>query len=220
MSLQVHAAVPVKTLHQAKSRLSSVLSPAERRMLVLAMLRAVVSTCCQAAPRIQTVWVVGKDAAVLEFAAQYGARALYDPTNDMNAALSLAAAAAVQSGAEALLVLPADVPLLTTADIAALLDPLQDAAPAPACVLAPDQAVSGTNALALTLPPPLPFLFGPGSFARHLEAAQRHSLQTHVYTSPTLALDIDTPADLERAIQMQSPPRRTSHVDNWLCCGT
>jgi 2-phospho-L-lactate guanylyltransferase len=219
MSLPFHAAVPIKTLHQAKSRLSGVLSPAERRMLVLAMLRAVVNTC-YAAPRIQTVWVVGKDAAVLDFAAQHGARALYDPTNDMNAALDLAAAAALQAGAEALLVLPADVPLLTTADIASLIDPLQAAAPSPVCVLSPDQAASGTNALALTLPPALPFLFGPGSFARHMEAAQRHGLQTHVYTSPTLALDIDTPADLERAIQMQSPPRRTNHVDHWLCCGT
>jgi 2-phospho-L-lactate guanylyltransferase len=219
MSLQFHAAMPIKMLHQAKSRLSHALSPAERCVLVLAMLHAVVARC-QAAPRIQTVWVVGKDAAVLDFAAQHGARALYDPTNDMNAALDLAAAAATQAGAEALLVLPADVPLLTAADIAALLEPLQDAAPSPVCVFSPDQAASGTNALALTLPSLLPFLFGPGSFAQHLEAAQRLGLCAHIYTSPTLALDIDTPADLERAMQMQFPQRRKSHVDDWLCCST
>jgi 2-phospho-L-lactate guanylyltransferase len=87
-------------------------------------------------------------------------------------------------------------------------------------VLSPDQTASGTNALAQSLPPPLPFLFGPGSFAQHLEAAQRLGLRANVYTSPTLALDIDTPADLERAIQMQSPQRRNRHVDDWLCCGT
>lgn len=193
--LSIHAIVPMKDLSISKSRLAMRLPPPERRALALSMFKAVVMTLCAATSALQRVDVVSRDPLVLNIAAQCGARPLCDPTHDLNAALDIARTAACCAGATALLVVPADVPLITPADIAALVERLHQSAPN-GCVLAPNQDESGTNALGMTLPGEMPFLFGAGSFARHREAAHQLGLQVQIYRSPTLAMDIDTPADL------------------------
>lgn len=192
----VHAIVPMKALAHAKSRLAASLSPAERYKLALTMFQSVLTILCAAQSHIQTIWVVSRDPLVLDIAAQASAEAVYDTTTDLNAALHLGRAAAITARATALLVVPADVPLLTTQDIAALVALLPQNGPA-TCVLAPNANQTGTNALGLTLPTPMPFLFGSDSFARHLHTARQLGLHLQVYHSPTLALDVDTPADLD-----------------------
>ena len=50
----------------------------------------------------------------------------------------------------------------------------------------------------LTRPPGLiPYAYGAGSFERHMKLAQEVGADVTVYRSERLALDIDTPADLE-----------------------
>jgi 2-phospho-L-lactate guanylyltransferase len=216
----------MKPLAHAKSRLAARLTPQQRRMLATSMLQhtlQVVSTAAQppapASPAIQALWVVSSDPAVHDLAALYGAQPLYDTAATMNAALDIARATVRQAGADALLVIPADLPLLTPDDVTHLTQILA-AAPPPACVLAPNRDRSGTNALGLSLPGQMPFLFGGDSFVRHCEAAHRLALPMQIYTSPTLALDIDKPEDLTLLEQMQALERNQKHDTHWLCCGT
>lgn len=243
---RVHAIVPMKELARAKSRLAGHLAPAEQRTLALAMLRRVVETLCaagepgpqpnsQPTAHLAVVQVISRDSLVLQAAAAWGAQPLAEAApppgvaDGLNSALHQAQATAEQAGASALLVVPADVPLLTLADVAGLLAALQSVPPGRdtqgICVLAPNADQSGTNALGLTLPARLPFQFGHGSFARHRAAARALGLHVAVYTSPTLALDIDTPADLAQARQVASPLtefyQERSYCDGnyWLCCG-
>jgi 2-phospho-L-lactate guanylyltransferase len=187
----IHAVIPVKPLGTAKSRLAHVLNAHERRDLVLAMLADVLSTVA-AAPAVARATVVSRDPTALALAAEYGAAALLDPTSSLNEALAHAASHAATHGAEALLVLPADLPLLTPADIGTLVAAL--AAP-PAAVFAPSHD-GGTNALLVAPPEELPFMFGRGSLARHLNAARRHGMRAQLVYTPGLELDVDSPHDL------------------------
>jgi 2-phospho-L-lactate guanylyltransferase len=170
--------------------------------------------------------VVSSDATVLQAAATAGAHPLPDTTADLNAALHLAQASAEQAGAEALLIIPADVPLLTPADGVALVAALAAgrasvAGSQAAGVIVPSHDGSGTNALGITLPSPLPFQFGSSSFAHHQESARRLGIHLHVHTSPTLALDIDTPADLAQLEhEQQHRERKERDGNHWICCGT
>ncbi len=216
-SMNIHVIVPVKDLQRAKSRLAELLAPDERRALVLAMLRRVLTVLLgeqndplQSALRVgveQTagavasvdiaqIWVISADATVWSLATALGACPLPDQASDLNAALEQARAVAYAAGAEALLIIPADVPLITAADRQQLLAALYAGA---AFVIAPDHTGQGTNALGFRLPSSLAFQFGPDSFAQHINAAQRAGLVPQIYVSPTLALDIDTTADLRQA---------------------
>jgi 2-phospho-L-lactate guanylyltransferase len=212
-ALAVHAVVPVKELTHAKSRLSSHLSPVERRALALDMLCNVLKVLRAALDqqpalphvRLQAVWLISRDPVALKLAAPYGVRPLHDDTDGLNRALHLAQEKVIQVSADALLVVPADMPLISGADVAGLLTAFHSSATpvlyGPVCVIAPNQHASGTNALGVTLPSSLPFQFGAGSFSCHLRAAYHLGMRVQVYLSPTLALDIDTPADLEQAQQ-------------------
>jgi 2-phospho-L-lactate guanylyltransferase len=206
----LHLVIPMKDLARAKSRLAEILSPEARRTLVLDMLRRVLATLSPGrghhatvapagthppTPDIECVWIMSADPTILALTTELGARPLHDPTANLNAALEWARTAVTAAGADALLIIPADVPRITRADLAGLTASLQAGS---ALVIAPDRAGHGTNALGLRLPSPLPFLFGPDSFAQHLEAARRLGLTARIYASPTLALDVDTPEDFTR----------------------
>lgn len=195
--MQLHAIVPVKALERAKSRLAGILTPAERRLLVLEMLGRVLATLRRSPAA--AIWVVSADPTVLVAAEARGARALPDEAGSLNGALEQARAAARAAGAGALLIVPADVPLLAPGDVDAMTALL---AAGGGVALAPDEAGRGTNALALNLAVPgaaaLPFAFGADSALRHLRAAAEHDLVARIYHAPTLALDVDDPASLAR----------------------
>lgn len=191
--MELHAIVPVKALDRAKSRLASALTPAERRRLVREMFERVLAAL--AAAPVRVTWVVSPDAEVLALAATWGARPLAEGPSELNAALEQARGAARAAGATALIVVPADVPLVRPADIAAIAGLLTDGADV---VLAPDAAGTGTNGLALRADVALPFRFGGDSAALHLRAAAARGLVTRLYRAPGLALDVDDPAGLAR----------------------
>ena len=186
----LYAIVPVKPLHLAKGRLSAVLTAPERRALVLAMLGGVLAAL-RAAEAVREIIVVSRDAEVLALAARLGAAALLERAEGLNEAYAQAAAFAALSGARALLALPADLPLVTTGEIAGLVAAGQDVGVA----LAPSRD-GGTNGLYRPADAPLPFLFGPGSLARHLDAAHAYGIAARLFGAPGLELDVDRPDDL------------------------
>ena len=183
------ALVPVQRLETAKSRLAGRLCPAARRELVLALLERVLGALA-GAERVDAVLVVSPDPAVLAFAAASGALPLAQPGSGLNAALKLGRSEALRRGADRLLIVLGDLPLLTPAEVDALL------AHPEAVVLAPDRHERGTNLLALRPPAALPPAFGPESLRAHRLAAQQRGLPLQEYRSRATALDLDTPEDL------------------------
>jgi len=182
------ALIPVKELSQAKARLAPVLDAAGRRKLALALFRDVLAAAL-ACPAIDGVAVVSRDADVLSIAVEAGAQGLPE-RGDLNEALTSAAEKLRARGVDRLVVLAADLPLVTAEDIQAV-------AEADADVVVVPSTDGGTNALALR-PGAIAFQFGPKSAQRHLKAAREAGLRTLLLDLPGLGLDIDTPSDLER----------------------
>jgi 2-phospho-L-lactate guanylyltransferase len=169
------AVIPVKALDHAKSRLAGALSPDERRELALSLLARVVGACQEAGLE---VCVVSPDPRAREAAGALGASALDDGGSDLSGAVRLGLA--VHAGAEAVVAIAADLPLVTADDVRELLELARP--------LAVAAATDGTtNAVAARPPSALVPSYGPGSAARHGGLIVRR---------PRLEKDIDTPADL------------------------
>lgn len=190
--MRIHALIPVKGLASAKSRLTPPFSGDERAALTLTMLRNVIAAA-QDSGTLARITVVSPDTAVLDCAETLGVVALRQRTIGLNPALDEARADAHLHGAEAVLVLHADLPRLNPADIALMIALLP---PPPATVLAPDYTGTGTNALLIAPADALPFLFGPDSFARHLAAIEQRNLSYAIASAPGIAGDVDTPDDV------------------------
>ncbi|GAC1448130.1 MAG: 2-phospho-L-lactate guanylyltransferase [Ktedonobacterales bacterium] len=202
--MKLAAVVPVKSLAHAKTRLSARLSVQERATLTLWLLHRVVAAI-QAAGVVADLALVSPDDTALEAARAAGIVALPQVTGDLNAGLEQGRRWVHSLGAEAVLVLLGDLPLIAADEVrgmAAMARALAEtgartAARAGLAVLAPDRAGTGTNGLLLWPPDGLPFAFGAGSFARHLELARERGIASAVYRAPGIAFDVDRPEDLD-----------------------
>lgn len=170
-----------------KSRLAHHL-PQERRIeLVSSMLDHVLSVLSRARG-VDRVAVVSPERGALP----EHVITLADPGGGLNEALTAAALAARCRGAERLLVVHADLPLLEPEEVAALIEASQ----ASGLAIAPDRHGRGTNALCLSWAAPIRFEFGPESFGKHLAQAAARGLSPAVVRLPGLAFDLDEPDDL------------------------
>ena len=189
--MSVFAVVPVKYLSGTKSRLKPILNPGARAGLTIYMMGRVVSAISGAG--VVNVCVVSPDPIVLGEARERGATALRQESRGLNPALEEGRRWAMEGGGSSLLVLPADLPLLDTEDVRAVLDEMGEEG---SIVISPDVSRSGTNALLLCPPDVLPFAFGPGSYEAHLRAARERGLYVRICERPHLAFDLDTTEDL------------------------
>ena len=124
------------------------------------------------------IQVVSSDASLGSSVAALSAkvRPLVDaPGGDLNGALRQGRDAAVAQGATAVLMLPADLPLLSAASLERLLDAADASLAAgngrPMVAIAAADARGGTNALLLSPPDVIEPHFGNASFEAHLRAA-------------------------------------------------
>lgn len=183
--------IPVKRLSMAKSSLSRALNPPQRRELVLSMLADVLKSV-QKASSVEGSIVVSPDEEVLEFARTCGAIGIADHGARLNEALELAIKHAMAKGAASILILPSDIPLLTSADVENI---ISIASSPQAVVIAPSKG-NGTNALFLRPADVMNLRFGGESFSAHLSEARAADIKPQIYRSTTVATDIDEIGDL------------------------
>lgn len=189
--------IPLKRFDRAKSRLASVLTPAQRAALALSLAERTL-TALRDSNVCERLVVVSPDPVALAWAEARGVVALAQPGAGLNAGLALARDWAVGQGATGLLVALGDLPLLTADEARSFVAATRLYERVVA--LAPDRARDGTNLL-LACPAALaPFAYGRGSFVRHQRLARRRGLHTVEFTAPGAAFDVDTPADLAELI--------------------
>lgn len=199
--MAIWALVPVKPLRKAKPRLSDVLSEDERALLNFTMLGQTLRTLKTMAA-IDQILVVSRDSSVLALAREYGARTLQeDGQPDLSLALRRAVVVAKMYNAESLLILPADLPLLSERDIEKMLLLANEP---PFVVIAPDRHNDGTNAIYLNPPDIIDCKIGPGSYAYNLQQAKKKSVPVEICQLTSLGLDIDLPEDLDLLNQIES----------------
>lgn len=199
--MSLWAIIPVKPLRRGKSRLSSVLTEDERAMLNYSMLSNVLLTL-RSISQIDQILVVSRDTSALSLAREYGVRTVQeDGRPNLNTALKRATAVAQIYSVDNILVLPADLPLITSQDIENI---IKKAGDPPVMVIAPDRRMDGTNALYVSPAGTIEYSYGPGSFRRHIEQAKINHMRTEICDLPTLSLDLDWPEDLELLKQIQA----------------
>jgi len=199
----VFAVVPVKKLSKSKIRLSVVLNPQERQTFTLAMLEDVLRAV-KCSVICQTV-VTGSDRTVKELADNFGASYLEDRKHELNQAIKEATEWCIRKNANSILILPADIPLVTSEDINRM---IRICHKEKSIVISPSRN-GGTNALLQKPTNLIPTHFGPNSFSKHKTEALQRGIPTVIYRSKRVATDIDSPEDLENLLKIKA--QTTSH---------
>lgn len=206
----VWAVLPLKDFVNAKQRLSGVLANHERRHLFHTMVEDVL-TVLAGHPSLQQTVVVSDDPSAALLAEHYGVECW--PESDFNASglsavVDAVAARLAAQGVESMLVVHGDLPLLTSAEITALVN-LHQQAVAPAITIAPDTRDDGSNCLIASPPDVIRYQYGKGSFKKHCQAAQQLAATVNRLALAGASRDIDNPADLSALSAHTNPAIHT-----------
>jgi 2-phospho-L-lactate guanylyltransferase len=186
--------VLVKDFDSAKQRLGPALDPPQRRALA----RRNASRAIRAAGAAERRLVVAGSDEAAALATELGAEVLVEPRQEgQNVAAQRGLARATENGADAVLLLSSDLPLVTKKSVRDLLREASRLAP-PVVVAVPATGRGGTNALYLHPPRAIGLHFGADSLAAFRREAQGLGVRFEIHISPAMALDLDEPADLAR----------------------
>jgi 2-phospho-L-lactate/phosphoenolpyruvate guanylyltransferase len=193
--------IAAKQLEFAKTRLADAMPAGERRMLAEAMFRDVLSAALSASMP-DHVALVSSDHGLLAMARAAGAIAINERfPRGLNAAVRLGTDALIAEGAKTVCVVLSDIPLVTGADIDAVLA----ATPGPRGVaLVPSRDLSGTNMIVRTPPAAIPTRFGRQSLMRHLESCEQAGVRCEIIRQSGPALDLDLMSDLADFVRRPS----------------
>lgn len=203
--MKTTAILPVKRFGAAKQRLAAGIEGERRRELAAAMVADVLDAIGEARA-IERLIVVSGDPIAQELAAEAGAEVVPDPEDAGHVEAAQAGIARAEAeGAERVVLLAGDCPLLDPRE----LDRLLTGVPGTYVGIVPDRHGTGTNALLLSPPTAIVPAFGEGSRDRHVEAARQAGVPFGIEELPSIELDLDTPADviaLQRELERQ--PKR------------
>lgn len=182
----------MKRFGAAKQRLAGGIDDERRAAVVAAMLEDVLEAIGEARSIEQTI-VVTSEPTAAGLAARGGAEVVPDPDEGGHSGAAVAGIArALELGAACAILLPGDCPLLEPRELERLLTGM----PERFVAIVPDRHGTGTNALALAPPDAIRPAFGEGSCARHVAAAREVGAPFAIEELSSLALDLDTPADV------------------------
>jgi 2-phospho-L-lactate/phosphoenolpyruvate guanylyltransferase len=183
------AILPVKSFGSAKQRLGGLIGQEARSALMRAMLADVLEALA-AVPALDVLVVTANP-----LAGELSGRGVEVLPDDEEAGQSAAAIAgirhAAREGYERALLVPGDAPLLDPGELTGLLERPERV------VIVPDRHGTGTNGVLMAPVDAIEPSFGPGSLARHEEAARASGLPWAAVPMSSLVLDVDTPDDLE-----------------------
>jgi 2-phospho-L-lactate guanylyltransferase len=186
--------IPVKALEDGKSRLAGVLSPSDRYALNSRLLRHTLDQVAELTD-IADIHVVSRSPAVLVEASQRGFTSYFEQDScDLNDAISLGATKAQAAGATDVMVVPIDLPWLSSDRLLSVVAEAQDNCDV---MIITDRAGEGTNLLLWRPIETARFHFGAGSAARHAEVAGALGLRVVTRQDCHLSFDLDTRHDLE-----------------------
>ena len=189
------AIVPVKPFRRGKSRLADTLNEDERAELNSQLLKHTLETLKET-PRVEETLVVSRDPKALAIANDLDARTIReDGSPELNTALKRATAVAQMYTTNGVLILPADLPLISREDIEKII--AQADKHKRVVVIVPDRHKNGTNALLVSPSGIIEYDYGENSFDRHCKRAREAGAHLEICELPSIELDLDLPEDLE-----------------------
>ncbi|MGH7908589.1 MAG: 2-phospho-L-lactate guanylyltransferase [Thermodesulfobacteriota bacterium] len=198
------ALVPVKDLSKAKERLSPILSQSERTDLAYAMLEDVL-IALRGSKLLDRILVVTLDENAIKLAESLDIEVIKETKqNGESESVDRASIICKEMGAESVLVIPGDAPLITPEDVDFILEKEK---PLHSVILVPARDELGTNAILRKPPDVIPSRFGYDSFKKHIEEARERNIPYEIHKLPRVALDIDEPEDLSLFASQKSPSK-------------
>ena len=202
---QLAIIIPVKAPEEGKSRLAGVLSAGDRQALNWRLLAHTLDQAAALADMAEVI-VVSKSPDVLAEVAARGLSACVEPDGcDLNGALAFGAGYAQATGAREIMVLPVDLPWLSSHQLRQLVE--DSRAECDVAIIA-DRNHCGTNLLLWRPAASARFHYGIGSAVRHAEIAAGLGLRVTVQKDARLSFDLDTPQDLEQWLRSDIAPIR------------
>jgi len=203
--------IPVKNLSTAKQRLADALPQSQRSQLAEAMLRDVMTAASGVLDRIDVALVTG-DARAQHLAHEFGFGVIEDTRNQSEtAAIEMATAWCEQRGYDTTVVVPGDIPLITSGELHRVLD----AAPAEGAVFVPAYDRRGSNCILRRPASLIPLRFGNDSFVPHCEAMRKTGKELVILEMPGIGLDIDNPHELELLVQRDGDSNAQRLLRSW-----
>ena len=161
--------------------------------------------------RIDVALVTG-DARARALAAEFGFLAIADPRNESEtAAIEGATAWCEQRGYDTIIVVPGDIPLITSDELRRVLD----AAPAEGAVFVPAYDRRGSNCILRRPAAIIPLRFGNDSFLPHCEAMRKTGRELVILEMAGIGLDIDNPHELELLLQRDGSTNAQRLLRSW-----
>lgn len=192
--MPVWAIIPIKPLRRGKSRLSKILSDEEREYLNENLLLHTIN-CLENTPEIEHIAVISHDPTALRITRTLNVKTIQENRNtNLNNALRKATKIVQSFNADQLLIIPADLPRILPRDISGLINKSKGERE---IIISPDRKVCGTNALLINPIGILDYDFGPWSFKKHIEQAERKKIRVEIYNNKNIAFDLDLPEDYE-----------------------
>jgi 2-phospho-L-lactate/phosphoenolpyruvate guanylyltransferase len=208
---QVLVVIPVKDLKQTKSRLRPVLSLLERQALTLRILWKTIQTL-KSSVSVESILVLTPDEHVLSFAKVLGVQGLKEKTKGLNQALREAARWAIDHDFGATLVVPSDIPYINKVDIELIRSMAMRKERL--MVIAPNRNGRGTNVLLMKPPGILKYSFGVNSFERHRQEAMARNVEIEIYSSASVAFDLDTSEEYRLLLEKERVREKTLGHEN------
>ncbi len=190
--------IPIKSLKDGKKRLESFLTSQQRKALILTLLKNVLNATAKAQLSNHTL-LVTPDSKIIEITKKWNLSNLEYlveyASNGTNQAVQLAIDWCASKQISSILIIPADIPLVSSDDIDELIKMGKNKFP---IVLVPSQRRDGTNAFYLRPPNLVKVWYGPNSFQKNLDTISKQKLPYIILEKPAFALDIDLKEDLEQ----------------------
>lgn len=203
--------LPVKPFDDAKERLATGLSPAQRQLIARAMVTDVLAALARA-KKVDAVVVISAEPAIAEIAGDVADAVIADDRTGHSDAAKAGVAWAIEHDYDRVVMLPGDCPLLDPQELDELiertwLDEIEFA-------VIPDRMGTGTNALVISPPDAIAPSFGPGSRQRHIAMGISAGRRVAEHEVASLALDLDTADDLlELAERLSQGDHEAVHTE-------
>ncbi len=199
--MKVFAVVFAKEFGGSKRRLSAGFGPEERRLLSAAMLEDVLKALKSSV--VHDVVVVCPDSNVSQVVDKCGVPFISQGRDGLSSAVRKAINWCVEKKADALLVLPANIPLVSSGEIDSI---VELGSKEPSVVLSPSLD-GGMSALFLNPLDVIQACFGPSCFFKNVEAAIKKDVPMKFHSSREIALNMDSEDDLQRLLENENCTR-------------
>jgi 2-phospho-L-lactate guanylyltransferase len=199
--MKIAAVIPMKKLHLAKSRLSNILSPQQRKNLAMYLLDATIKELKES-NFISEIIIVSSDKAVEKYSYLNKLKFIQDFDEGVNHAVVLADRYCIINDINANVVIPHDLPFISAKEIDGICTISNKYEKC--IIICPSKRFDGTNVLLRKPPDVIKTFYDDNSYINHLKEAHKFQIPIESLDNVNLRLDIDTKEDLLELLPIEN----------------